>query len=84
MSNVVGLRGDVTPGTQVTDVVAELETLLMQAKSGEIRGLAFCVTKVNSRIVTGWAGEGGTMPELLSGIGMLQHRFCAIWLGGEK
>ena len=69
------LHGNTAPGEPVADVVADLEMLLAQAKTGNIRAVAYSAVKAGGSASTGWAGDGGTIHDLGAGIGYLFHRF---------
>lgn len=59
------------------ELVQMLEDLTNRAKSGEIKSVAFAVTKNDQSIETGWEGGKFTRLPLASAIYMLQHRYAA-------
>lgn len=56
-------------------VIAALEELLEQAKSGTVAGLAFAITRPDGNMATNVCWEAGkTAPLLLAGVALLQRR----------
>lgn len=77
MSNVVAFGKSVPPGEPHADLVQTLEELLEEAKSGELRGLAYCTVRVNSVVGTGWDGADGTRYPLGAALLILHNRYAA-------
>lgn len=76
MSNVVKFGQTVLPGEANDDLVETLEGLLAQAKSGELRALAYCTVRQNNVISTGWDGSDGTRYPLGSAVSILSVRYA--------
>ena len=56
-------------------VIAALEELLEQAKSGTVSGMAFAITRPDGNMATNVCWEAGkTAPLLLAGVALLQRR----------
>lgn len=64
------------PGEPFGDLVTDLERLLADAKSGELRALAYAAIRKNEEIGTGWTGDHGTRNPLGLGILLLHHRYA--------
>lgn len=80
MGDVLTFGKTVLPGEANPDIVEILEKLLEEAKSGELRGLAYCTVKLNNVLGTGWAGSDGTRYLLGAATGMLAHRYSGALL----
>lgn len=79
MTKIVALNGNIIPGQPNPDIVADLEFLLEQAKSGSLAAFAFCTVYADVK-GTGWSGNGGTRDSLHAAIAMLQHRYTRLML----
>lgn len=79
MANVVPFGEKTVPGEPVAEVVETLETLLAEAKAGNMRAFAYAVTRA-SGVATGWDGDAGTKYELAAAIMALQHRYTSSFL----
>lgn len=75
MSNVVRFGKTVLPGEANDDLVATLEWLLADAKSGCLRGLAYATVRENNVIGSGWDGSDGTRYPLAAAISILSVRY---------
>jgi hypothetical protein len=85
-AKVFALRGATPPGEPVGCVVELLEGLLAQARSGELRALAYAAVRRDGTVASGWQkpdapGDGPAhMPEshgLHSAVATLAWRFTA-------
>lgn len=77
MSNVVPLSSDkVLPGEVNSELVAMLETVLEEARSGRICAAAFVTVRPDRQAATAWKGDG-SQNALASGILTLLHRYGA-------
>ena len=79
MANVVAFGEKTVPGEPVAEIVETLEMLLAQAKAGDIRALAYAITRASS-VSTGWDGDAGPKYELAAAIMALQHRYTASFM----
>lgn len=82
--SVVAFKGSIPPGQPNPDMVETLEGLLEQAKSGELRGIAYATIRTGDVTGTGWEGSDGSRHWLSSAILMLHHRYAAALVGGEE
>ena len=80
---VVAFKDNILPSQPVQGVIDELESLLAEAKSGDLRAIGYCTVRENSK-GTGWAGDAGTSEGLATAVSMLQHRFIAALLEGHE
>lgn len=84
VSNVVAFMNTIPPGEANPDIVAELEALLKEAKSGSLRAIAYATFSEGDYTGTGWVGSDGTRHPLSSCIAMLQHRYSECLLRGSE
>ena len=76
--SVVSLRGATPSGEPVPEIVNLCEALLERAKSGEIQGLAYAITRrPGDGFGTGWEGNAGFGHQLGAAVGHLFHRYYA-------
>lgn len=75
MSKVVAFRDTVLAGDPNPDIVETLERLLEQARSGELRGIAYAACKVGDVTATGWDGSDGSRHPLSTAIAVLNSRY---------
>lgn len=77
MADILTMKGVAiaAPDEAVIDIVEELENLLAQAKSGNIRAFAGCTVVRDGSVTTTWAGAHGTRYPLGGVIAMLHHRY---------
>ena len=75
MSNITPFRDSIIPGHPVPDVVADLERLLADAKSGRLRAIAYATVAPPLK-GTGWSGDNGTSDAVAAAITMLAHRYA--------
>lgn len=83
MSKIVAFAGNIVPGEANPDIVADVERLLIEARSGELTAIAYCTVRGDSK-GTGWAGNAGTRDAIGAAILMLQHRYAAGLLDWEQ
>ena len=82
MSQIIAFKGGSIPGVADPDIVAELERLLEEAKSGDLQAIAYCTVRDDEK-GTGWVGMAGTRDSIAASIAILQFRYCAQMLEGE-
>jgi hypothetical protein len=83
VSNVLKFGKTVLPGEANDDLVETIEGLLAQAKSGELRALAYCTVRDNNVIGTGWDGSDGTRYPLGTAISILSVRYPTAVMDGK-
>ena len=83
MSNIIKLGANVLPGEPDTDLIETLERLLEDAKSGNIRALAYATVCESEVLGSGWTGVAGTRYHLGSSVLMLQSRYASSLLHCE-
>jgi hypothetical protein len=81
-AEVISLRGDARDGEPDEEIVERLEGLLAEAKSGQLTGMAYAVTRPGDSVGTGWAGMYGTTFSLGGAILMLQLRYSEMMVHG--
>lgn len=81
---VVAFKNSILPGEANPDMVATIERLLEQAKSGELRGFAYATFAIGDITGTGWEGSDGSRHPISSAIAMLQHRYTEALLAGDE
>jgi hypothetical protein len=64
-----------TPAPTQQDLIAQLESLLERARSGELQALAFAGVLSNGNSISGWGGRSTTL-RLMGSIAFLQARFA--------
>ena len=74
MADVLAFRDGALPGEPDQGVIEEIERLLEEAKSGELRAFAFA-TVLPNRLGTGWAGAAGTRNDVGMAISLLAYRY---------
>lgn len=84
MTNVVRFGNETLPDEPDEEIIATLEKLLEDARSGELRAIAYGTIRRNSVVGTGWAGVAGTRFPLGAVIGMLSTRYHSVLLEGGK
>lgn len=84
MSNVVRLGNETLPGEPDEGIIATLEALLVDARSGDLRAFAYATVRQNNAVGTGWDGTAGTRYTLGAVIGMLDTRYHSELLQGGK
>ena len=83
-SNVVKAFGLHSVPEPSADIVERLQTLLAQAKKGEIIGIAYVVMAPSRAKRTGWVAGGiCDNHDLVAGISILQHEFLCSETGIE-
>lgn len=80
---VVAFKDCIPPTEPNRSLVAELERLLDEAKSGDLRAMAYCTIRLYGSKGTGWDGADGTRDQLAACIAMLQHRYTAALLRSD-
>lgn len=75
MSRVVAFKDTVILGEANPEIVETLERLLEEAKSGELRGIAYASCKVGDVTATGWNGSDGSRHPLSTAIAVLNSRY---------
>lgn len=91
MVEITRIHGGHVPGEADPEIVATLERLLEDARSGALVGFAYATVRNESGAVnnwalgTGWDGSSadGLRYRLGSAIHMLDHRYCEGMLNGE-
>lgn len=73
--SVVPFKDSIPPGEPNLDMVEELERLLSEARSGELRGIAYATFKMGGSTGTGWSGSDGSRLPLGAAIMMLHSRY---------
>ena len=81
-AEVVSLHGDVREGDPDPEIVEKLETLLEEARAGQLTGLAYAVTRPGGAVGTAWTGQYGTTFSLGGAISMLQLRYAEMMVHG--
>jgi hypothetical protein len=82
MAEVISLRGEALPGEPDSGIVEELERLLVDAKAGKLRGIAYATCLDTGGQGTGWSGVAGSRHPLGTAIMMLHHRYARGLLEG--
>lgn len=59
------------------ELIATIEGLLEDAKSGALQALAYCTVRMDGEIGTGWDGAGGTRYALGMAVSILSVRYPA-------
>lgn len=77
MAEIKTIHGGQAPALSVNDeMVAYLERLLAEARSGELRGIALVPIRGHEfEVATHWFGEAGTRYPLAMGIHQLAFRY---------
>lgn len=75
LSRVVAFKDTVIIGDANPEIVETLERLLEEAKSGELRGIAYAACKVGDVTATGWNGSDGSRHPLSTAIAVLNSRY---------
>lgn len=83
MSKVVAFKDHIIPGDPNLEIVADIEQLLDEAKSGALTGFAYAAIRDNDN-GTGWCGNAGTREALGAAIMMLNHRYAHSLLGLDE
>ena len=76
MSKVIAFRDTVLVGEPNPEIVETLERLLDEARSGELRGIAYAACKVGDVTATGWDGSDGSRHPLSTAIAVLNSRYA--------
>lgn len=75
--SVATIHGGRVPGHPSTEIIEQLERLLVDARAGRIIGLAYAVAHEGGSQGTGWCGEAGSRHPLGTAVMMLSHRYAA-------
>ena len=75
--SVVAFKDSIPPGEVNHELVGMLERLLSDAKSGNLRGLAYAATKISDVTQTGWEGSDGSRHPLSTAILILHSRYAS-------
>jgi hypothetical protein len=75
MSKVVAFRDTILVGDPNPEIIEILEKLLEDARSGELRGIAYASCKVGDVTATGWNGSDGSRHPLSTAISVLNSRW---------
>jgi hypothetical protein len=73
---VVELKPGNLPDEPYAGVVETLERLLADAKSGNLRAIAYAVVRTQNVQATGWDGAAGTRHPMSGAIMILAHRYA--------
>lgn len=74
--------GDCMPDTKESckDVIAFLESLLEQARAGEVIGIAYAFVRGNDAVANGWISGRADRHDMISGVSLLQYRIVSeVW-----
>lgn len=74
--SIVELKPGYLPDKPYEGVVATLERLLADAKSGNLRAIAYAVVRAQGVQATGWDGAAGTRHPMSGAIMILHHRYA--------
>ena len=74
---VVAFKDCVPLGQPDPELIERIESILEEAKSGELRGIAYALVRTDGGQGVGWTGVDGTRHLLASGIMMLHHNYAA-------
>ena len=74
MSNVISLTGNIPHGEPNQDIIEDLERLLEEAKSGELRGLVYGVVRKNGHLGNGFSASGDEIIKLVASAALASHR----------
>jgi len=85
MAKVVSFNSGPLPNEPVPEIVAALERLLEEARSGVLRTFAFGCTKANGELSTGWQSAPEQPYAVAMAIMRLHGRFICrgLELGGD-
>lgn len=83
MAEIKTIHGGRTPGQPSKNIIETLESLLDEARSGSLIGIAYATVRENGAQGTGWEGESGSRHTLGTAMMMLQHRYTEALLRGE-
>jgi hypothetical protein len=83
MTNIVKFGKTVLPGEANEELVATIEQLLSDAKSGSLRALAYVTVRENNVIGSGWDGSDGTRYPLAAAISILSVRYAMALQDGK-
>ena len=75
MSNIVAFKDTILAGDPCPEIVETLERLLAEAKSGDLRGIAYAACKIGDVTATGWDGADGARHPLSTAIAVLSSRY---------
>lgn len=82
MNKVVPFSGVIVPGEADPDIIDLMEEMLEDAKSGQLRGIAFATVRMGNVLGSGWVGSD--RDSMATSVMLLHHRFAATILeGGE-
>lgn len=82
MKNVATIHGGRVPGQPSEAIIETLESLLVEARSGRLIGVAYATCCDDGKQGTGWDGEAGSRHPLGTAIMMLHHRYADSLLNG--
>lgn len=83
MAEILKFSDAILPNEANPGLVETLEILLGQAKSGELRAMAYATVRTNNVRGTGWDGSDGTRDALSGAIMMLHSRYASDLLKGK-
>jgi hypothetical protein len=78
--SVVPFGDSILPGEANPALVAELERLLSEARSGDLRAIAYGSVRAGNVLGTGWVGSDGTRNPVATVILMLHSRYASALL----
>ena len=84
MGDVHGIRGYVPPGTPDPGIVAELESLLEDARRGKVRALAYVALAAPDSWLTRYKVPGFLLNATLGAIERMKARILAPDLDGRE
>ena len=83
-NRIASIKVRLSEGAVNLELIAELEKLLDEAKSGEIYGLAYATVQKRSCTGSGWVGLEGQQNSMSTAIMRLYHRYAFELLHGEE
>lgn len=80
---VIAFKDTIPAGEPNPDIVETLEQLLADAKSGDLRAIAYATCRIGNVTGTGWEGSDGTRNPIAAAIMILGHRYAEALMDPE-